>query len=259
MKPIDLVVAEASRLGLQVAWPSETHPFGPKSGKWVLIQGRRCQVIPATVFDCFDHPSSQAAPLYVPRLDWADFMVYVGAPKYPEDSKTFYVVPRGALSADSSRALDSAFLQKYVNAWELLATPPRHRTLVRRKKVLSPALKAVVMEAKRRNLSVRLLRKKKGSRIPLLFQHQLYIDGIPCAVMSATAIRGKPVVVLKRPANEWGAFVVYAVAGGQSDFDSFFVIPADEIKKTTTRSLTSPWLEQYREAWHLLAAPCSAS
>jgi len=256
MLPIDIVIAEAIRLGLRVEPPSETHPFGPKSGKWILIQGRRCQVIPATVFNsCSDYPETRTAPLYVPRLDWADFMVYVAVPKSPDDSKTFYVVPRGALSADTSRALDSVFLQKYMNAWELLRTPHPSQALVRRKKVLSPALKALVMEAKRRNLQVQLLRKEKGSRNPLMFQHQAYIEGIPCAVMSATPIRGRQVVVLKRPVNELGAFVVYVVSGAQSNFTAFFVIPTGEVKKTTTRSLTSPWLEPYREAWHLLAAP----
>ena len=246
MLPIDLVSAEISRLGLRAEPPLEMHPSRPKSAKWILIEGRRCQVIPTT-------QATRCSLLYVPRTAWPDFLVYVAMPRSPNNTQAFYIVPRGALSADTTRAPDSSFLQKYLNGWEQLREKQDSRALLRRTKVLSAALKSVVMEARSRNLSVKLLRKANRSRLPLIFQHRVFIDGVRCTVMSATRIAGRTVIVLRRPVTNWGLFVIYVVIepGTRS---KMFVIPSREVQRTTSRSMNSEWLKPYLDAWGLLAA-----
>jgi hypothetical protein len=69
-------------------------------GRFALIEGKRCQIV-RTHYRATNPnlPKDVYIGLYLPRREWADFVIYVVRRIEPME---FYVVPRGLLSKDTA-------------------------------------------------------------------------------------------------------------------------------------------------------------
>jgi hypothetical protein len=146
---IDTVIAEAKTSALRIdRVPSESR-FRPSDHRRVLIEGRRCQVIPTKLRASNpEYPDVQYYAIYLPRTEWADFLIYVA---YKEHPLLLFIIPRGLLTKDTGLTPDS--LLPYQNNWECLHTAS-DGDLARGFEELSPQLQAVVTRAKQRQLSI---------------------------------------------------------------------------------------------------------
>ena len=257
---IDLITEEAKRQGLRVQRLLRAPDRQAK--RWLLIGGRSCQAIPARVFHPDpDNPENEAVSLYLPRTDWPEFLIYVVEPETEGQQSSFYVVPRGALSADTARAPTSKQLKRYEDAWSLLATVPKGRETARRFRLLSWALRIAAQEAVRSGLHVTLVPHQKKTKLFRWRQHRVYIGGRRCHVMSAPRLSTNPgnrawkAVRLKDPKENWAEFIIYVAKGPpEPPRPLLFIVPRLKIQQTTTRTLSSPWLAEYANAWRLLSA-----
>jgi len=254
MSLISLVIEEARRQGSDV---EQIRRYHRSQGARVVIEGRACQVIPARVFKPNrDYPKAQSIQLYLPRTNWPDFLLYVVKPNVDAEKRLFYIVPRGELSADTVRSLSS--VEQFKSAWHLLRTDLSRERFARHFKEFSSQLKAVQGAAKNNGLSVSFLKRRGWSRLPNVRQHRIFIEGRRCQVMAAPRCSAKPanpfwdVVRMAMPKDPWGDYVVYVVDSKEKNANHVFVVPRRDIQKTTTRSLSSEWLNHYYEAWHLL-------
>ena len=244
------VVTEARSRDLLVSFgdaPSEI-PW-----KYLHIAGRPCQVSRTSLFHTSDeYVEATAIPIYLPRTSFADFVIYV-----PMNLETadFYVVPRGALSKDTS--LTPATLEQYKNAWHLLSQVSSDM-MMRRSNHVSWQLQSVILAAESRGLKFELIRSAKAKRrhknLRTFLQRRLVIEGKRCSIYSASEVpqpKGKecPVVVVKAPRDSWPEFQLYLTKSGVT-----YVVPRGHIRRTTTLSLNSPALVPYENAWHLLTS-----
>src|SRR5258708_18806888 len=98
--PIDFVVAEALSRGLRVErLPTESkrHVFDKRL---LMVEGKRCQVIPSRRgYPNAQYPHAEYFPMYLPRTDWPDFLIYVS--QTDETRPVFPVVPRVEMSKDT--------------------------------------------------------------------------------------------------------------------------------------------------------------
>lgn len=263
MREINSITEEARRQGFQVE-PIEEFSGSGLGRKRLLIEGRRCQIIPARSFKSNrDYPKRESIQLYLPRTSWPDFLIYVVKQRADSDKLGLYIMPRGDLSADTARSLSS--LKRFENAWHFLGADLPDEKFARHFRELSFSLKIVQDAAKRNGFSVSLVKRGGWSRVPDMFQHRILIHGRRCQVMSASRCSSDSddpswnTVRIKMPKEPWGGFVIYVVNPPEEDVSQIFVIPRCDISKTTTRSLLGDWLNHYYEAWQLLGTGKKAS
>ncbi len=261
MLPIEFVTQEAERQGLDVKRVRLVRQGLTPYNKWLLIEGRRCQAIPARLFSPSPHyPANVAVSLNLPRTRWPEFLIYVVMPSNEGQKPSFYVVPRGALSTPTGRMLTSRQLKAFQNAWDLLSSlPPDERTTPRFRQ-FSFALKTVLEEARLRELKVAPVYRSRRTRYFAFQQHRICIEGRQCHVMTAPRISDDPRsyhwkrVLLKAPKDHWGEFVIYVVNGPEDLPRPLFIVPRSKIGRTTTSRLSSSWLGEYQNAWHLISS-----
>jgi len=194
---------------------------------------------------------ARAVHLYLPRTSWPDFVIYVVMPRSSKDTPAFYIIPRGALSTDTEWALGR--LESYRGNWKQLREVRDDASLERTFKFVSPVLQSAIIEANNKNLSVKPIKKSGRKRLLPFYQHRVLIADVACTVMSAPRVeRLSDTVFVRRPTDSLGAVVIYVVKEPTTDEKRFFVIPAAEILKTTTRSLGSEWLKRFEDGWQLL-------
>jgi hypothetical protein len=256
VKAIDLVVSEALSRGLQterLPVSSKKHKFDPRL---LLIEGKRCQVIPSKV----GHPSkkylhAKYLSLYLPRAKWPDYLIYV----LPGEACDFWIVPRVELSKDTCKTPQS--IERYRGAWEALRQELNESP--KEFEVLSWQLEAVKAAAQIAGLRVEFIPTKKyqkGRRWPPVLKRRVFIEGRKCSIFSAARIsqdhakREYNYAIFKASPEGWCDFQIFVV----KDFDKapdIFVMPRNQILKTTSASLNHPELKKYKNAWSLLTAP----
>ena len=251
---IELVIAEALSRGLRIerlASQSKRHPFDKRL---LLIEGRRCQVIPSRRgHPSAEYPDAEYFPLYLPRTDWPDFLIYVSL---IENQPVFRIVPRLEMSKDTGLAPES--LEPYRDAWELLQQTffPSSKKF----EILSWQLQGVKTSAEKAGLEVEFIKTKKtedGRRWPPVIKRRILISGKKCAVFSVARISQDPekssynYAVFKASDEDWPEFQLHIVKSTGRACD-VFVIPRKHIAATTSASLDHPELARYKNAWALL-------
>jgi hypothetical protein len=254
--PIELAIAEALSRGFRVERlpkRSKRHAFDKRL---LLIEGMRCQVISARRGHSNPlYPHAEYFPLYLPRTDWPDFLIYVSL---SESGPVFRIVPRPEMTKDTGWAPGS--LERYRDAWELIQTMPQ--STEKKFEILSWLLEVVKISAQNAGLKVDFLKTKKhqdGRRWPPVIKRRVLIAGRKCAVHSASRISRDPekleynYVHFRESREDWPEFRLYVVQhlDGLSDV---FVIPREHITSTTCASLDHPELVRYKNAWNLLSA-----
>jgi hypothetical protein len=229
----------------------------PVDKRLLLVDGKRCQVIPTRIgHPSPEYPHAEYFPLYLPRGDWPDFLIYVSL---TGADPVFRVIPRIAMSKDTGWTPET--LEPYREAWELL-----HQDVSRSPKkkfeVLSWQLQALDQSAKAAGCKVEFIKTKKhqnGRRWPPVVKRRVLVSGKKCAVFSATRISQDPekreynYAVFKVSDEDWAEFQLHVVKNGGDPCD-VFVIPRKHITTPTSASLDHPELTRYKNAWDLLTA-----
>jgi hypothetical protein len=253
--PIELVIEEAKSRGLRterLSAQSRRHVFDKRL---LMVEGKRCQVIPSRR----GHPSAQYPhaeyfPLYLPRTDWPDFLIYVSLTD--EARPMFRVVPRVEMSKDTGLSPES--LECYRDTWELLrqVLPDSEKEF----EILSWQLQAVEESAKYAGLEIEHIKTKKhqdGREWPPVIKRRILIAGKKCAIFSAARISQDPekreynYAHFRASQEDWPEFQLYVIKGADNSSD-IFVVPRDHLITTTSASLDHPELARYKNAWNLL-------
>jgi hypothetical protein len=255
---IEFVITEAASRGFRterIPAESKRHAFDKRL---LLIEGRRCQIIPSRPSrPSAQYPNAEYLPLYLPRTDWADFLVYVSV---TQNQPVFHIVPRAEMSKDTGRAPES--LAPFKDAWELLQLDLPEGRSEKEFEIFSWQLHAVKLSAQRVGLEVEFIKTKKhkdGKRWPPFIKRRVIIAGRKCAVFSATRLSQNPekrsynYAVFKVPMEKWPEFVVYVAKETQNSWH-VFVVPRGHVSTWTTASLDHPELARYRNAWKFLTA-----
>ncbi len=252
--PIELVMREAVSRGLRVERLAAQSRRYALDKRLALIEGKRCQVIPSRR----GHPSKQYPyaeyfPLYLPRNDWADFLIYVSLTENPP---TFCIVPRVEMSKDTGRA--PVGLAHYRDAWALLRQDLSESEKVL--EILSWQMEAIKQSAQDAGIEIELIKTKKhrdGKKWPPVIKRRILIAGKRCAIFSASRISQDPeereynYAVFKASQEEWPEFQLYVVKGSGKSCD-IFVVPRSHLTISTSASLDHPELARYKNAWTLL-------
>jgi hypothetical protein len=255
--PIECVIAEAGSRGLSVERIPAESKLRVHNRRLLLIEGKRCQVIPSRRLQPNpSYPHAEYFPLYLPRTEWADFLIYV---LHRETPPSIYIVPRGELEKDTGRSPES--LAPYQNAWEWLK-PGSQAETSRNFESLSWQLRAVVTRAKDAGKPVELLRTKKaekGRRWPAIIKRRLLIAGRRCAIHTANRLSKDEskseynYVMLKVSTENWAEFHLYVIDTGAPSFE-VLIIPNGHLVSTTSCALDHPELAKYVNRWELLSA-----
>jgi hypothetical protein len=258
--PIDAVVIEARARGLRIQRVFHLHGrVGILDSRCLLIEEKPCQVLRTR--NHISNPASPQAvsiPLHVPRSDWADFIIYVVRPRR-DDGFGYYVVPRGALSKNTSFASES--LESYRDAWDSLRHLVDPKLTERRFTVLNWQVGAVVRSATEAGLDVVLIRGRK--RWPIFLQTRVLIAGRRCALHSFSRVSNNPnqrnfnYVALRALKENWPEFQLYVLR--QENEYLTYIIPRDAVKKDTSLSTENPRLLFYRNNWNLLSESAASS
>lgn len=256
--PIERVIAEAHSRGLvteRLPAESKRHRFDKRL---LLISGSRCQVIPTRRgHPSAEYPKAEYFPLYLPRTNWPDFLVYVSLVENPT---VFYVIPRMEMTKDTGLTPES--LEPYREAWDLLGKNGSIDSAEKSFEVLSWQMEAVNKSANEAGLEVELIETKKhrdGRRWPPVIKRRMLIAGRKCALFSSRRLAKDPqkaeynYVFFGVPKSEWADFVVYIVRIADSAWD-LFVIPKKHLTKSTSASLDHPELVRYKNAWSMVTA-----
>src|SRR5579872_3263911 len=140
--PLREVMAEAQAHGLSV---QRLTGYGKVlDARLLAIEGMICQIVRTRQVPQVDYPTAAYARLYLPRTEFADFLIYVAFPSTGDPS--FYVVPRGAMSKDTAWSLGS--LEQYRDAWQVLKGKIAPDQTERHFTTLNWQLQAVVDSAK---------------------------------------------------------------------------------------------------------------
>src|SRR5215831_19456072 len=115
-KWMEAVILESRDRGFRIErLPSNSQKYTDDKRR-LLIEGKRCQVVPSRPRNPnAQYPSTEYLPLYLPRTDWPDYLLYVST---REQQPVFHIVPRVTMSKDTGRTPES--LAPFRNAWELL-------------------------------------------------------------------------------------------------------------------------------------------
>jgi len=260
LDPIAEVEKEAKRQGLVVDKPppqarAQGQPASLK--KWLLLEGRRCQVSLTVRHEGRGYAGYFYVRLYRPSSVWPDYIVYCVKNRSPGTPR-FYVVPRNRVRKHTWMR-ESYMRQRYGDdkGWALLRRPIR-RKIGRPFEDLPPEIVAAWKMAERHGLRVTLIPGKHASRGFL--RRRLHIANCRCQVFKASRLTRKPatpksmVIGLHAPKKKWGQFVIYvAWPLGRKGKPVFFILPAEKApKKDTTATLGArSWIACYRKAWHL--------
>lgn len=254
--PLEIVIVEAASRGLRV----ERVPVQSKrqvfDKRRLLIEGKRCQVIPSPMgHPSAEYPQAEYFPLYLPRTEWPDFLIYVSL---SEIHPVFRIIPRSEMSKDTGWT--PATLERYREAWEVLKQHPSDAS--KRFETLNWQLETIISLAQNAGLDVEFIKTEKhrnGRRWPPVVKRRLLIAGKKCAVFSATRINKNPekagynYAVFKVPEEDWSDFLLYVVKStGEPSY--VFVVPREHIDATTSASLDHSELARYKNAWDLLMA-----
>jgi hypothetical protein len=258
---IELVIGEAKSRGLRIvrlSAQSRRHVFDKRL---LMVEGRRCQVIPSRRgHPSAKYPHSEYFPLYLPRTDWPDFLIYVSLTD--ETRLIFRVVPRVEMSKDTGLSPES--LECYRDAWELLKQdlPEAEKEF----EILTWQLQAVQQSCKNAGLEVEFIKTKKhqdGRRWPPVIKRRIMAAGKKCSIFTAARISQDPkkqeynYAIFKASQDDWPEFQLYVVKG-EGDQSDIFVVPRDHLTVTTSASLDHPELARYKNAWTLLTADSDA-
>lgn len=248
--PIDFAVAEALSRGSPTE--SKRHAFDKRL---LLIEGKRCQVIPSRRgHPNALYPHAEYFPLYLPRNNWPDFLIYVSLHETPP---IFRIISRAEMSKDTGWSPES--LEPYRDAWELLqqGLPEAEKAF----EVLSWQLQAVRQSA-HAGFEVEFIKSKKhqdGRQWPPVLKRRVMIAGRKCSIFTATRMSLDPEKReynygnFKASQEKWPEFQLYVVRGGRK-FCDIFVVPRSHLTISTTASLDHPDLVRYKNAWGLLTA-----
>jgi len=253
----DLVSNCARALGVKVEITSKRNR-GARGGTFLRIENRLCQIVPTRSFVSNpDYPRSRSAFLYLPRNQFPEFLVYVRGDAQEPGKHIFYIVPSGDIKKDTSFVKQT--LQKYENAWHLLREIlPGGRTKIQHRE-LSPAIRSILEAASNMQFLAFPVERIDGFRRGTpYYQRQVRVEGKLCRVMTAPRCSdtmdgvGWSTVHLRAPRTEVDEFVIYVVTPSEGDLTNFIIVPRNEVKKNTTRSLYGSWTAQYLDAWHLI-------
>jgi len=209
----------------------------------LYIEGRPCQAIKSKWYENF--PGCRAMTMYMPRSEFADFLLYV-----PEGKDTVYIVPRGKIAHDTSWA-ESA-LEPYKEAWHLLKeTAPL--MFERKMEVLSKQLLRIIAEAEKRNLPYELIltkRGKQGGDYRVYAQRRILIKGKKCAIFTASMLPESShpwdTAFYPSPKNDWAEILLYILG------DDIYVLPRNQIPHDTTLELQNSRIYDYKNSWCVL-------
>jgi hypothetical protein len=256
--PINEVMGEARANGLCV---QRLTGYGKVLDARLLgVEGRICQIIRTRQVIDAHYPKTAYAPLYLPRNEFADFLVYVAFPDSSSTPPRFYVVPRGVMTKDTAWSLES--LEQYRDAWQVFKQPVNPELTERHFTVLNWQLRAIIDAAKDAALDVTLIGRKRHVRWPTFVQRRAIVNGRKCAVYSCTRLSCDPTaprhncIFLRTPTNKWAEFQLCIVKDGPSEYQ-IYVIPCGAIQKQTTASLDNPDLQSYKSNWKLLSVSAS--
>jgi hypothetical protein len=248
-------IAEAKACGLSV---QRVAGYGRTFDVGLVVEGKICQVIKSRQVIDPHYPNAVSVSLYLPRTEFADFLIYVAYPLSGRPS--FYTVPRGVLSKDTIWSLES--LEQYRDAWHVFKQPLVPGLTERRFTILNWQLQAVIKAAEEAALDVTLIRLKKQRPWPTFVQRRVIVGERKCAVYSCSRLSPNPTnpshnfVFLRTPEDKWAEFQLCLVKDGPSEC-AIYVVPCEAIKKKTTVSLANPAFQPYKNNWKLLSAPIS--
>src|SRR6266404_34866 len=255
VSPIEFVLSEAKSRGLRIERLSSQSRRYVFDKRLLLVEGKRCQVIPSRRgHPSAKYPYAEYFPLYLPRTDWPDFLIYVSLAG--ETRPVFRVVPRVEMSKDTGLSPES--LECYRDAWELLKQDVPGST--KEFEILSWQLEAVQQSCKNAGLEVEFIKTKKhqdGRQWPPVIKRRILIAGKRCSVFTATRISQDPnkheynYAIFKASREEWPEFQLYVMKGAGESSD-IFVVPRHHLLTTTSASVDHPELARYRNAWNLL-------
>jgi hypothetical protein len=247
---IELVVREARARGLEVNRLPSNSRRNPFDKRLLLIEGKRCQAIPSRrAHPNPEYPQAEYYPLYLPRSEWPDFLIYVAPIELPIG---FFIVPRLEVSKDTGRSPGN--LEQYRDAWELL-TSGESESSIKKFEVLNWQLEAVTKSASSAGLTVEHIKTKKNQyaqRWPPIIKRRVIIAGKKCALYSAARLSQDPsereynYALFKVSEDTWPEFQIHIVRS-TDDSPDLFVVPKGHITSETTASLA--WLiHQRRES-----------
>jgi len=211
------------------------------------IDGRPCQAIKSKWFE--NYPGCRAMTMYMPRNDFADFLIYV-----PDGQNIVYIVPRGKIAHDTGWS-ESA-LEPYKDAWLLLkeTAPPLFE---RRAGVLSEQLQRVIEEAEKRSLPYELILSKRGAckkDYRTYQQRRILIKGKRCTIYTASLLADRNQAwdgaVFQAPTDDWPEILLYILNDG--DGGDIYVVPREHFTSETSLSLDSTRIYGFRNAWCVL-------
>jgi len=258
-KLIELVIAEATSRGLRVERIPSKSRRNPFDKRRLLIEGTPCQVVPSKRSNpSKEYPHAEYFPLYLPRSDWPDFLIYVSM---VDGQPVFHIVPRIEMAKDTGLAPRS--LTVYRGMWDLLHQGSSVDLGAKRFETLSWQLEIVSESAKHAGLEVQLIQRenyRKGGRWPPIIKRRIIIAGKKCALFSAVRLTQNPTKIqynyaLFRISKEaWPEFQLYVVENPPGSPFDVYVIPRHHLTKETTASLEHPELVRYKNAWSLVTA-----
>jgi|HubBroStandDraft_4_1064222.scaffolds.fasta_scaffold25127_4 hypothetical protein len=250
MALIDLVKRKAEELGLKC---QHTRTYGKRHSKWLVIEGRPCQVVSARIYRHPDSTRIAVYGLYLPASHWPDFLIYVSMDK--QGLASFFVVPRGEATKSTSLCAPENWLFKYKDAWSLLSENLAPERLERRFEELNWKLQKLITVAQSKRYNVQLIPKGKW---PGHVQNRIRINGRQCQVMSASRLssdrnaREWKLININPPRNTWAEFLIF-ILPSDSEQTSIFIVPRERIQKKTTTSITAKWINECADRWDLLA------
>lgn len=243
---VAMVLAEAKRRGLPAEVVRVT-PGGQR--KWLLVGGQKCQIVTARVIHT--HPKYIHRPyvrIYRPRQEWAEFLVYVIEDAADYRESYFLVIPREKVRKNTTLLGGESVLRQYTNAWHLLSGQAQK---LRNLPDIAKPIGKVFREAERRGLLVQRVRPRTQGKE--FYSRRLMIQGRRCEVKRAYTKQGS-CVHLQPSRDEWPDFLVYVCAGPGKRRTPFLIIPKGFVAKQMFRSWDKPPLDEYADAWHLLAS-----
>jgi hypothetical protein len=251
---IDATVDEARANGLHV---HRVSGYGKTlDSRLLLIQGKLCQIVRSRQIANPDYPNAMNVPLYLPRTQLADFLIYAACTNIHEDF-SFYIVPRGLMTKDTAWSLST--MEQFHNCWDSLRKTSTPGITERRFTVLNWQLQTIIKAAEEASLEVTLLKRKNLRPWPIYAQRRILVATRRCAVYSCSRLSPDPnqqrydYIFLRRPKANWAEFQLCIVRDGPASFTTY-VIPIGVIPQKTTASLDNSCLQFYKNNWKLLVA-----
>jgi hypothetical protein len=209
----------------------------------LYIDRRPCQAIKSKWYENF--PGCHAMTLYMPRGEFADFLLYV-----PQGPDIVYVIPRGQIAHDT--AWSESALEPYREAWHLLKETSAP-LFERKVDALSDQLRKVIAEAEKRKLPYELIRSKRGqgrNDYREYAQRRILIKGKRCAIYTASLLPDRcqawDGAVFKTPKEDWAEVLLYI------QDEDIYVVPKEQMPHETSLSLDSLRIYDYRNSWCVL-------